>query len=219
MWLLHSVPLAEVVVNTSTYYRVEALQKFEDVRFRAQICQISMRLANRPVNLLPLAPIRGRLAAINRIPRGIQEISLAQIVGSLGRAADFDRHFRPLQDRQRDRWINIWAMHKLSGWDPIVVQQIGNLYFVEDGHHRTSVARAINMIRLLIALLLPGITVIVVAGPLPEPGTVRRTELDGAHPLGAFPEVAPGYERPQGEAMRWLQVFAIVLVCQQDVVI
>lgn len=132
-------------MSTSTYYRVEALQKFEDVRLRAQICRVSMRLANRPVNLLPFAPIRGRLPAINGVPHGIKEISLAQIVGSLGRAADFDRHFRPLHDSQRDRWANIWVMHRLSGWDPIVVRQIGNLYFVEDGHHRTSVARAINM--------------------------------------------------------------------------
>lgn len=132
-------------MSTSTYYRVEALQKFEDVRLRAQICQIGMRLANRPVNLLPFAPISGRLPTINSVLRGNQEISLAQIVGSMGRAADFDRHFRPLHDSQRDRWVNIWVMHKLSGWDPIVVRQIGNLYFVEDGHHRTSVARATNM--------------------------------------------------------------------------
>lgn len=132
-------------MSRSTFYRVEALQKFEDVRFRAQICQIGMRLANRPLNLLPLGPIRGRLSAINGVFRGMQEISLAQIVGSLNRAADFDRHFRPLHDSQRDRWVNIWVMHKLSGWDPIVVRQIGNLYFVEDGHHRTSVARSANM--------------------------------------------------------------------------
>jgi len=145
MWLLRSSFLAEVVVSTSTYYRVEALQKFEDVRLRAQLCRVSGRLANRPVNLLPFAPIRGRLPAINGVPHGIQEIPLAQVVGSLGRAADFDRHFRPLHDSQRDRWADIWVMHRLSGWAPIVVRQIGNLYFVEDGHHRTSVARAINM--------------------------------------------------------------------------
>jgi hypothetical protein len=132
-------------VSTSTYYRIEALQKFEDVRLRAQICRISTRLLNRPVNLLPFVPIHGRLSTINGVPRGIQEISLAQIVGSLSRATDFDRHFRPLHDSQRDRWANIWVMHKLSGWDPIVVRQIGNLYFVEDGHHRTSVAHATNM--------------------------------------------------------------------------
>jgi hypothetical protein len=158
MWLLHSVLIQEVVVGTSTFYRVEALQKFEDVRLRAQICRVSMRFANRPANLLPFSPIRDRLSAINAVPRGLQEIPLVQIVGSLGRAADFDRHFRPLHDSQRDRWANIWVMHKLKGWDPIMVRQIGNLYFVEDGHHRTSVARAIN---------LPGISAYVTEYPVP----------------------------------------------------
>jgi hypothetical protein len=97
------------------------------------------------LNLLPFAPIRGRLSAANGIPRGIQEIPVAQIVGSLGRARDYDRRFRPLHDGQRDRWVNMWVMHKLSGWDPIALRQIGNLYFVEDGHHRTSVARAARL--------------------------------------------------------------------------
>lgn len=129
-------------MSTSGYYRIEALQQFEDVRRRAQFCRIGMRLLKQPLNLLPFAPIYNRLSVTNGIPLGIQEIPVAQIVGSLGRVRDYDRRFRPLHDGQRDRWVNIWIMHKLNGWDPITVRQIGNLYFVEDGHHRTSVAHA-----------------------------------------------------------------------------
>lgn len=148
----------EEIVSTSSYYRIEAVQQFEDVRSRAQFCRIGMRLLKLPLNLLPFAPIYDRLSATNGIPLGIQEISVAQIVGSLGRARDYDRHFRPLQDGQRDRWVNSWILHKTKGWDPITVRQIGNLYFVEDGHHRTSVAHTSR---------LTAITADVIAYPVP----------------------------------------------------
>jgi len=133
-------------VGTSSYYRVEALQKFEDERRRAQICQVGMRLVNRPLNLLPFWPIFHRLTVTNGVPVGLREIPISQIVGSLGRARDYDRRFRPLRDSQRNRWVDIWVIHKTNGWDPIVVRQIGNLYFVEDGHHRTSVANAAGLV-------------------------------------------------------------------------
>jgi hypothetical protein len=77
----------------------------------------------------------------NGIHQGVQEIPVQQIVGSLNRATEFDRFFRPLHNSQRERWVNMWVMHMQGGWDPILVHQVGNLYFVEDGHHRTSVAR------------------------------------------------------------------------------
>jgi hypothetical protein len=145
-------------MSTSSYYRIEALQHFEGARRRAQFCRLGMKLANRPLNLIPFAPIHDQLPITNGIPRGVQQVPLAQIVGSLGWASDFDRLFRPLHDGQRDRWVNMWVMQQLGGWDPIMVRQIGNLYFVEDGHHRTSVARASGLL---------GITADVIEYPIP----------------------------------------------------
>jgi hypothetical protein len=129
-------------MSSAGYHRIEALQRFGDIRRRAQICQLCKKIAKRPLTLLPFTPIHGRLPNPNGINRDLQEIPVAQIVGSLDRHTEFDRLFRPLRNSQRERWVNMWVMHMQSGWDPILVHQIGNLYFVEDGHHRTSVARA-----------------------------------------------------------------------------
>ena len=49
--------------------------------------------------------------------------------------------FRPLNPVLKKRWINVHELSEDLGWEPITVHKIGDLYFVEDGHHRVSVAR------------------------------------------------------------------------------
>lgn len=74
---------------------------------------------------------------------GLQTVSLAQIAGSEGRGRDFDPVFRPLSLRSRERWIRI-AIATLQGTAMPAVQliQVGDGYYVRDGHHRISVAFA-----------------------------------------------------------------------------
>jgi hypothetical protein len=75
--------------------------------------------------------------------RGLQLIPLDQIVGSVDKVRDFDRRFRPTSDRSRQRWQALAEKSRLGEYiPPIDVYQLGNLYFVSDGHHRVSVARA-----------------------------------------------------------------------------
>ena len=75
--------------------------------------------------------------------RGLQLIKLDQIVGSVDKVRDFDRRFRPTSDRSRQRWEALAEKSRLGEYlPPIDVYQLGNLYFVRDGHHRVSVARA-----------------------------------------------------------------------------
>src|SRR5919199_5957250 len=50
---------------------------------------------------------------------------------------------------------------------------------------------------LAIALLPPGIAVVVVAVALPEPGPVAAEKLEAAHPLGALPEVQVRHEQAE----------------------
>jgi hypothetical protein len=70
-------------------------------------------------------------------------IPLAKIVGSVGRYKDFTRDFLPRNAALGDRWIRIeQQMEKLEGLPPIEVYKIGDVYFVADGNHRVSVARA-----------------------------------------------------------------------------
>lgn len=74
---------------------------------------------------------------------GVQVIPLDQIVGSVDKVRDFDRRFRPTSDRSRQRWERLAEKSRLGEYlPPIDVYKLGNLYFVRDGHHRVSVARA-----------------------------------------------------------------------------
>lgn len=73
--------------------------------------------------------------------RGLQEVPLQQIVGSVNRYQDFDRAFFPLHGiSPRLRQIE-------EAWDrgevlpPVKLYKIGGAYFVEDGHHRVAAAR------------------------------------------------------------------------------
>jgi len=82
----------------------------------------------------------------NRKFIGMEEIPIEQIIGTLGRSKDFDHKFRPLKSSLRERWVNVYLTLEKEGWPPIVVHKVGEQYYVEDGHHRVSVARFIGMI-------------------------------------------------------------------------
>ena len=81
----------------------------------------------------------------NRRFLGQNEIPLEQIVGTLNRRDDFDDEFRPLKPSLRDRWVNTLLTFEQEGWSPILVHKVGDRYYVEDGHHRVSVARYLGM--------------------------------------------------------------------------
>jgi hypothetical protein len=78
---------------------------------------------------------------------GVKTVQIAQIKGSDGRTRDFDRDFNPLQTHTRERWQNI-ARLRMQGRDlpPIDLVQIGDRYYVQDGHHRVSVARSLGQL-------------------------------------------------------------------------
>ena len=66
-----------------------------------------------------------------------------RIKGSEGRSGDFDCDFNPLHTRTRDRWMSIAITRSQGDTLPLVeLVQLSDDYFVRDGHHRISVARA-----------------------------------------------------------------------------
>jgi hypothetical protein len=105
---------------------------------------------------------------------GLQDVAIDQICGSMDRIGDFDLRFHPLDDRLRGRWINIaMARFQAVPLPPVKLVQVGCCYFVEDGHHRISVARALGE-----AAIDAEVTVWDVHGPLPwEPHPVSRPVL------------------------------------------
>lgn len=81
----------------------------------------------------------------NRKFIGTEDILVEKIVGTLNRQSDFDHKFRPLNEHLLERWVNIYFTLEREGWSPILVHKVGENYYVEDGHHRVSVAHALDM--------------------------------------------------------------------------
>ena len=76
---------------------------------------------------------------------GEKTIPINHIVGSESRSCEFDRAFNPTDDRLGERWIAIAAARYNGQALPVVdLIQVGELYFVRDGHHRISVAHTIG---------------------------------------------------------------------------
>jgi hypothetical protein len=74
---------------------------------------------------------------------GYRAVSVKQIVGSVGRSQDFDEHFMPRHEHLKDRWMNIdRAYHNEVSLPAVELVQVGDQFFVMDGHHRISVAYA-----------------------------------------------------------------------------
>jgi hypothetical protein len=90
------------------------------------------------------ALLAGATPVVQRVP-GVQQVALDQIVGSEGRAHEFDREFGPLQEHTQERWQRVAAAW-LAGdpLPPVRLIQVGDRYLVRDGNHRISVARALG---------------------------------------------------------------------------
>jgi hypothetical protein len=76
---------------------------------------------------------------------GRQTVEIARIVGSEGRAGDFDSAFAPVRRHIRDRWTSVArARHEGRALPPVQLIKAEDGYYVRDGHHRISVARALG---------------------------------------------------------------------------
>lgn len=122
-----------------------ALADFERARRQAALQQTLARLRGESVELLKYDEVRKQLKVTGTSQRGIQDIPLDAIVGSVGRSGDYTRNFMPIQDSDEDRWARVkTAFLSMTGVPPIEVYQLGDAYFVKDGNHRVSVARELG---------------------------------------------------------------------------
>jgi len=122
-----------------------AIEDFRSARRQAALEQIVARLTGKSVDLLSYEDVREKLRVKGQSEKGLHEIPLDAIVGSVGRYGDFTRSFLPRKDSDEDRWAKVKrAVASLEGVPPIQVYQIGEAYFVFDGNHRVSVARQLG---------------------------------------------------------------------------
>src|SRR4029077_9981754 len=74
---------------------------------------------------------------------GGQTIGVDTVARTAEPRRDFDRRFRPTSNRVRYRWERLaLAQRRGEAIPPIDVYRVGDLHFVNDGHHRVSVAAA-----------------------------------------------------------------------------
>jgi hypothetical protein len=97
------------------------------------------------VDLIPFEEVRTQLRLVQKEDRGLHEIELDRIRGSVGRYEDFTSAFLPRGDHMRQRWERVNALGIVKGIPPIEVYQVGEAYFVVDGNHRVSTARQVGM--------------------------------------------------------------------------
>jgi hypothetical protein len=113
-------------------------------RRRSLVGRLAARLRGDPGRgrLPAFEPVRRATRAENRMYLGTRTVEVSRIVGSVGRAGEFDRGFMPTTKAGAERWQRVdAAFHGGVDLPPVVLYELCGVYFVQDGNHRVSVAR------------------------------------------------------------------------------
>ena len=94
----------------------------------------------RPGPLLDFGEVSHHLRLGTRVDLGRQEIPVRRVIGSVGRAHEFDRTFQPRGVRLRRIVEQIAANQPNAADVPIQVYEVDQAYFVVDGHKRMALA-------------------------------------------------------------------------------
>jgi hypothetical protein len=149
-----------------------AVTLYNHTRSRGRRGRVWSALTGRSRRLLLLAEIDAAGTVHTCRCSRIRMVPISHIRGSQGRSKDFDRDFNPLQDHTKERWLRVAvARQRGKSLPPVELIQVGDVYFVRDGHHRISVARVLGQREIEAE-----VTVWQVAGPLPweQPAAVPR---------------------------------------------
>jgi hypothetical protein len=121
----------------------QALKLYRNSMSTGKLQRIWSKIRRHPNRLLDLNSQFTRSKVRSQHYGGVKPVLINQIIGTEGRLNDFDASFNPLNEKTRDRWLSIATARLLGTAMPAVeLIQVGDFYFVRDGHHRISVARA-----------------------------------------------------------------------------
>ena len=123
----------------------ESQEKWARARRGVLVQRVVCTFKNCSVDLIPFDEVRTRLHLTQNYCRGLQDIELERIRGSVGRYRDFTSAFLPRRNHMRQRWERVNTMVSAQKMPPIEVYQVGDAYFVVDGNHRVSNARQEGM--------------------------------------------------------------------------
>ncbi len=125
------------------FHQAQTETDFTRARLKAFWRELFAMIVRRPNELLSFEEVKRSLKVFGQNYRGVQTVPVAQIIGSATlRYHDFDRAFLPTQTFTKARWRRVdEAYYEDVNLPPVQLYQIGEVYFVRDGHHRVSVAR------------------------------------------------------------------------------
>lgn len=131
------------MVDTNPSTQAASREAWSEARRKAFLERVysTLGLNRRPQTLLSFEEVQERLRLTQSAYRGLQQVPLDQIVGSVGRYNDFTRTFLPLIEGDSWRWRRVAELQSEMGLPPIELYKVGDAYFVKDGNHRVSVAR------------------------------------------------------------------------------
>jgi hypothetical protein len=129
---------AELFSHSTGMPALDAREDFARARRAARVARcLRWRRSGHP-RLLADGGVRTTRAA--RV-----SIALDAVVGTVEPSPHFDERFRPTSERARARWERVaLAVRRGIALPPITVVRGSDGYYVEDGRHRVSVARAIG---------------------------------------------------------------------------
>jgi hypothetical protein len=125
--------------------RRRSIRQYRRAYARGRLHQLLGSLHGRGNSLQDLSTALTDLRVKARHYAGTRSVPIEQITGSEGRSRDFDADFHPVNLQTEDRWIGIATAQRTGEvLPPVELIQLGEVYFVRDGHHRISVARALG---------------------------------------------------------------------------
>ncbi|MDR2029697.1 MAG: transcriptional regulator [Treponema sp.] len=127
----------------SDIHKLQAAEDFSKARGKAILSRIQHFMNTDRDRLLSFNDVKSILKPKNQTYQGMKVVPINLIVGSEGRYRDFNKYFLPASDHLRSRWERVdVARLKDITLPPIQLYEIGGVYFVRDGNHRVSVAKA-----------------------------------------------------------------------------
>lgn len=124
----------------------ETEQDFTKAYNKAIVSGIQHLLNRDEASLISFSDMKKLLKPENECYEGIKTVPVAAIVGSEDRYKDFDKEFFPKNIHLKSRWERIDDAHRKDIiLPPINLYELGGLYFVRDGNHRVSVAKAMGV--------------------------------------------------------------------------
>jgi hypothetical protein len=130
----------------------DAQDDFLRARRHLALARLRRRLRREPGEIDHILAFDEVVAALGRVQErdlGLQVVPVDSIVGTVDRTTGFDRNFRPTSPGVRRRWERIAeAVRRGQDMPPVDLYKVGEAYFVRDGHHRVSVARALGVDRI-----------------------------------------------------------------------